>query len=366
MPYISYIPLSETNFTVGSWAVQSSSGSSLPGNKVTFVDPSKVTSIEINDDDPIFEDDDVGDGWNDNGAAQTLASDTILNGHMIASGTPVEAEYEITLRYIGTDGIVQTFKILSVKVNSSIVGFTFIGSLPPFGVQLDIVSNRDSSFNGDGTYNPVGVPYDDIVPCFAKGTLIATTTGQVAVEDLALGDLILTMDHGPQPIRWIGNRKIDLSRPAAATLRPIRIKAGALGAGSPTRDLIVSPQHRILVRSKIAQRMFGAVEVLVAAKQLLQLEGIDIAHDMNEVDYFHILFDQHQIIISDGAETESLYTGPEALKSVGQAACEEIFAIFPELKEEDYKPTAARQILSGRSARKLAVRHRQNFRALVS
>lgn len=76
-----------------------------------------------------------------------------------------------------------------------------------------------------------------------------------------------------------------------------------MGAGIPDRDLLVSPQHRVLVRSAIAQRMFGSSEVLVAAKQLLQLPGISLAEDVAGVSYVHLLFDRHEIVVSNGAET---------------------------------------------------------------
>ena len=112
--------------------------------------------------------------------------------------------------------------------------------------------------------------------------------------------------------------------------------------------------------------MFGTNEVLVAAKQLLQLDGIDIAEDMTEVQYFHILCDRHEIVLSNGAETETLYTGAEAIKSVGAAAREEIFALFPELQDDAFIPEPARALVSGRKGRKLAVRHAQKERALVS
>ena len=148
-------------------------------------------------------------------------------------------------------------------------------------------------------------------------------------------------------------------------MHPIRIRAGALGEGLPHADLIVSPQHRMLVRSKIALKMFGAMEVLVAAKQLCQIDGIDVAHDLAEVTYVHFLFDAHQIVLANGAESESLFTGPEALKSVGPAAAAEIFAIFPELASDGHAPVAARQLASGRMGRKLAVRHIQNDRPLL-
>ncbi|WP_299847157.1 Hint domain-containing protein [uncultured Paracoccus sp.] len=207
-------------------------------------------------------------------------------------------------------------------------------------------------------------------PCFGRGTLIETEFGPLPVEKLCPEMKVWTRDNGLKPLVWTGSRHLGaLHLQAYPNLRPIRIRAGALGRNLPLRDLVVSPQHRILVRSKIAQRLFGTFEVLVAAKQLLQLDGIDIAEDLEEVDYFHLLFDQHEIIVSDGAETESLYTGPEALKSVGPAARDEILMLFPELRDRDFRtdpPRAARPLTSGRMARKLAVRHKQNRRELVS
>lgn len=204
--------------------------------------------------------------------------------------------------------------------------------------------------------------------CFAKGTLIETDRGPIAVEGLKTGDLVVTRDAGLQPIRWIGSRKLGRRvLEGNAKLRPIRIRAGALGENTPSKDLLVSPQHRVLVRSKAAQRMFGTDEVLVAARQLLLVDGIDIADDLTEVEYFHFLFDDHQVVISNGAETESLYTGPQALRSVGPAALEEIFVIFPELRDRDpaERPQGARMLLSGRQGRRLAHRHAQHARPLV-
>jgi hypothetical protein len=204
------------------------------------------------------------------------------------------------------------------------------------------------------------------VICFAAGTLIWTPFGELAVERLCAGDTVITRS-GPRPIRWIGFVTMDAAKLAANPhLRPIRIRAGALGPDTPSADLVVSPQHRILVRSKIAQRMFGTNEVLVAAKQLLLLDGIDIAEDLDEVEYFHFLFDRHEVVTANGAEAESLFTGPEALKAVGPAAREEILALFPSLAEHDYAAVPARALASGRMARRLAVRHRQNAMTLVN
>jgi len=207
---------------------------------------------------------------------------------------------------------------------------------------------------------------DDEVFCFVAGTLIETENGFVPVETLQVGDKVMTRDNGLQPIRWIGSVKLKAAAlKASPKLMPIRIRAGALGDGVPSSDLLVSPQHRVLVRSKIAQKMFGTMEVLVAAKQLLQLDGVDIATDLAEVEYFHILFERHEVVNSNGALTESLYTGPQALRSVGKAAREEIFALFPQLSDADFVPEPARMLPSGRKARKLTVRHRQHHRPMV-
>lgn len=201
------------------------------------------------------------------------------------------------------------------------------------------------------------------IPCFGRGTMILTPRGEVAVEDLRVGDLIVTRDNGARPIRWIGGRALDaVDLALSPKLRPIRIKAGALGPNLPSTDLTVSPQHRVLMRSAIAQRMFGAEEVLVAARQLTALEGIDEV-EVAAVEYFHILFDGHEIVFSNGAETESLFTGPEAMKALGQAAREEILTLFPELRDTPARP--ARPVIPGAKARQMVQRHQRNGKQLV-
>lgn len=105
--------------------------------------------------------------------------------------------------------------------------------------------------------------------------------------------------------------------------------------------------------------------MLIAARQLLQLDGIDIAADLEEVHYVHILFDRHEVVNSNGAPTESLYAGTQALRSVGPAAREEIFALFPELREGDVAPEPVRPLPSGRRSRNLAWRHLQQGRSVL-
>ena len=144
------------------------------------------------------------------------------------------------------------------------------------------------------------------VVCFARGTMIATPDGEIAIEDLSAGQPVRTMDHGDQVIRWIGSRRINGHMLAANPhIRPVVIEKGALGN---VRELLVSPQHRMLVSGWKAEVMFGEAELLVAAKDLINDTSIRPA-DVGEVEYFHMLFDAHEIVFANGAPAESLHPG---------------------------------------------------------
>ncbi len=205
--------------------------------------------------------------------------------------------------------------------------------------------------------------------CFTRGVLIATEAGLIAIEDLRLGDMVLTRDHGAKPVMWIGVQRLDAALLAQMPdLRPIRIRAGALGGGLPRRDLCVSPQHRMVLRNAIVNRMFGEAEVMVAAKHLLDQDGVDIAADDEGVEYYHFLLDQHEIVFAEGAETETLYTGPEALKSLNPAQRREILILFPELASLDHAalPQSALSFAPGRRARHLVQRAARNGQPLLT
>ncbi|WP_246040389.1 Hint domain-containing protein [Roseovarius arcticus] len=206
------------------------------------------------------------------------------------------------------------------------------------------------------------------VVCFARGTLIRTATGERPVEDLVIGDLVLTADNGLRPIGWIGARALsqtDLEQ--KAELRPIRFRQGALGEGLPAMDLVVSPQHRILFRSRIAERMFGNREVLVAARMMLGLPGVEIVETSDGVTYFHFMFDAHEVVFANSSPTESMFAGPQAILALDAKARAEIAMLFPELLSADTKPVPARPFPgNGRLARKLVDRHVANNRSVVA
>lgn len=319
-----------------------------------------------------------GDGLiehNNNPDAESISY--MLNGQR--SVTQVDTSfivYNARVTLLNADGTTET-RNTTLRIMQDVQGNTFLMP-PPRETSVweqDAMMSRPivsitfpNTGKGYAPYKESIITDPDCFPCFARGTLIETEFGPLPVEMLIEGIKVQTRDNGLAAIRWIGSRKLDRDILSdKPELKPVRISAGALGENAPHTDLLVSPQHRILVRSRIAQKIFGAQEVLVAAKQLLQLDGIDIAHDCEEVEYFHILFDRHEIIWSNGAETESLYTGQEALRTLGLAARREIFSIFPNLRAPAANdiPAGARLIASGRLGRKLAVRHQQNRKVLV-
>ncbi len=207
--------------------------------------------------------------------------------------------------------------------------------------------------------------FDLPINCFTIGTLIDTAEGERRVEDIRVGDLVQTRDNGLQPVRWTGCRHVPAAEIGAnPALAPVRIARGALGPDLPRQDLLVSQQHRILVRSAIATRMFGAQELLVTAKRLTEVEGIDILPDTAGVTYVHLMFGAHEILTSNGAQSESLYPGPQALLALGEAA-NEIFTLFPELRDGVADFPGARPFVAGKKARQLASRHAANRKPLA-
>ena len=167
--------------------------------------------------------------------------------------------------------------------------------------------------------------------CYADGTGIMTAQGTtVPVEALAVGDLVHTADHGPQPIRWIGRRTLTFG--AAHRQKPIEIKAGALGNGQPATTLIVSPQHRMLLSGPLVQTMFCVPEVLAPAKALIGLPGIRVMQRKRQVTYHSLLCDRHEIIMANGAWSETFYPGPMALKMIGPHMRCQLETLLPELR----------------------------------
>ncbi len=170
-------------------------------------------------------------------------------------------------------------------------------------------------------------------PCFTPGTRIRMKRGEKRVEDIVVGDEVMTLDRGPQTVRWVGRVEVDedLLR-AQPEFRPILIRKGALGVMMPERDMMVSPQHRILLGGWRAELICGETQVLAAAAHLVDGDGVRVAEGLRRVTYVHLQLDRHEILLSDGVPTESLNPGEVALGALPQESAEELMALFPELE----------------------------------
>lgn len=266
---------------------------------------------------------------NDNGFIDAGNGDTI-NGLTV---TQVWVNDTIT---VTMGGVTQTITGVTFYVTGGPAVFT-----PNDGTVLQDAVFQSSTYVTTATQTPVSAMGP---PCFAAGTLIETTDGFCAVEDLKPGDMVITMDNGPQPVRWVGQRTVS----GRGQFAPIRIASGALGN---TRALMVSPQHRMLITGWRAEMFFGEDEVLVAAKHLINNDRIH-AHPVDEVTYVHVMFDRHEVIYAEGCASESFYPGDYVLSGDAQMR-QEILALFPELGDGE-RPEVARPSISGAEARVLA------------
>ena len=186
-------------------------------------------AIEVTDDDGLLE--------NNDGSLQDIATAVVFDGSSFSPGDNIQVEYSYIVRPTGSSDPADNLTVHAIRMDNTLHGVASDAPLVP-GVSYDVLSISSNS--------PV-VAYSNLVACFGPGTLIDTPDGPRRVEALRHGDLVSTCDHGPQPVRWIRNSHQSPDR-SRKDNRPVRIKAGALGRGIPARDLIVSPQHRILCR----------------------------------------------------------------------------------------------------------------------
>jgi hypothetical protein len=224
----------------------------------------------------------------------------------------------------------------------------FINDLPPVGHDLWIthVTQGVLSPNRSGDITPS-------VICFTPETWIATPQGPTRIADLAEDDRVLTKDDGPQPIRWIGHRRMSGARLfTMPELRPVRIKAGAIGLDVPDEDLVVSPQHRMLVKGPMAKALFNTSEVLVAAKDLINDRSIMVDRRLPEVTYVHLLLDRHQIVFANGLETESFHPGATCLSAIDPGQLPSLLERVPGLDRDPgvYGATARRALTTSEAA----------------
>lgn len=176
-----------------------------------------------------------------------------------------------------------------------------------------------------------GVPR--ATPCFTPGTMITTLRGECPVEHLSLNDQVITRDNGIQPVRWIGKSQLFLHDfQADPHLLPVFIRQGSLGKDLPERDMLVSPNHRILVANAKSAIKFSEREVLIAAKHL-STTGVHTVQSSGTI-YIHFMCDRHEVVLANGIWTETFQPDDQSLGGIGNAQRLEIFELFPDLKTE--------------------------------
>lgn len=189
------------------------------------------------------------------------------------------------------------------------------------------------SDDGGTTYYTQSTSNKGSIPCYAPGTMIDTPNGARAVETLRPGDLVLTADHGPQPILWVrsSDHAVDGAQVAGA---PVLIQAGALGAGRPAQNLIVSPQHRILVGGGGQLTQYFDEQAFVPAKALTGLPSIRHLIDKTNMSWVHFACDRHEVVMANGCYSESLLLGPMVLNGLSHRERTILEGIYgPAIKE---------------------------------
>lgn len=207
----------------------------------------------------------------------------------------------------------------------------FLDEIPPsdreFWVVHHTLERVHATASGEGANASGGVI------CFTPGTRISTPEGRMRIEDLREGDLVQTKDNGAQPIQWIGQRRMTGARLLAMPhLRPVRIRADFFANGRPDADLLVSPEHRVLVEGAAAQALFNTPEVLVRAQDLLNGDTVAVDHALREVTYVHLLLDHHEVLFANGVETESFHPASAALGALDEVDRSRLLAMQPELE----------------------------------
>lgn len=187
---------------------------------------------------------------------------------------------------------------------------------------VNLTSSGSSSFSGVNTTNLSGT-----FVCLGTGTRVATPGGPCAIETLSQGDIVSTVDDGPQPLLWHGVRVVNFTADNADQ-RPYEIKPGTLAPDRPTAPLVVSPQHRILIQT-------GTEEALVPAKALAGHPGVRQMKGKKSICYHALLFSRHQILTANGMQVESLFPGDWAMKTLTPMQQLAVISHIPQILNAD-------------------------------
>ena len=205
----------------------------------------------------------------------------------------------------------------------------FHGEIPPRNAELWVVRhNLDGALRAQAGQAPNGVI------CFTPGTMIKTADGARDVAALREGDWVQTKDNGLAEILWLGRRHVSGARlMALPALTPVRLRAGSLDRDVPDAGLLVSPDHRMVLRGARAKALFNQDEVLVTARDLVNDHSIIRDHAVRSVTYIHMLLPQHEIVFANGVATESFHPASAALATMQANEKARLFEQIPEIRK---------------------------------
>ncbi|MGB0798981.1 MAG: Hint domain-containing protein [Planktomarina sp.] len=217
-----------------------------------------------------------------------------------------------------------------IDANGDLIGETTTYSLSDAFIFNIPVQNMEIAQTGFGNGSLVEIFIDDSVvstpPCFTTGMMIRTDAGYSAIEDLEIGDQIWTLDHGFQTLRFVSRRNV----PAMGKMTPVLFKKGSIGN---TADIVVSQKHRFHVGSlpQDLQKQFRPNEdTLLQAISFCNGTSVRLYPEIKTVEYFHLMFDNHELIDCFGTISESWQPTRNALK-LNPDQADELLSIFPEI-----------------------------------
>ncbi len=304
--------------------------------------------FQITDDDSSLDGDEhnneVGEDANQTGVV------TRPDGTQIGSGQIYGEEYAILQAPDGSYVTIDRIEIAGVKMGyvpseplTPGVTYTYVGG--------DDIDNSLQSQGGADTRQTYTQYEQQSVPCFGPGTMIRTQNGEIPVEWLETGDMVLTRDHGYQPIIWIGRTKLPPTYFAQyPDERPICIPAGALGPNAPTHDLHVTGDHRLLLNSAEAQMLYFSNEVLAPAKAWVDRGRAFQTTPLQHYTLTHIACAHHEVILAQGAWVETIFTGPETQRRLSASDAARLAAA---LGPDGFDQSTARPCLTRTEARLL-------------
>ncbi|CUH65669.1 hypothetical protein TG4357_01990 [Thalassovita gelatinovora] len=313
MPTLSAIGVNDINLTGPDPFLSGIGRNTSSFNATTFtVNTDAWVDLTLYDRDRYFEDQEN---------RQQLTGHTEFAGQTWSRGTVVTNEYSYIVHPVGSTDPDDEITLYVLDFDGQITGVAADSRLVP-GTTYEIIPG--------GSDYPT-VPYSDLAVCFASGTQILTARGYVPVQHLVEGDMVETLDDGPQPLAWIGTQ----DRRGIMALAPVRVGKGILGNSRP---LLLSQQHRVLIRPGQGIILSQREETLVPIKSMVGQRGVTLA-PCAWIKYYHLLFDKHQVLWANGALAESLLPGPMAIRALDAKDRRRLFRTFPDLKlTSDWTP----------------------------